>query len=81
MQNQMNYAFNSEQNDSACSAACLRNRVSVLTAIMCLMAVLISSAAALSGVVAVSVVIVLGVLLLGVIIIIRNNKMAEDRTN
>ena len=81
MQNQMTYAFTANQNESACSVACFRDIVSVKTAIIFMMAVLVSAFSVLSGVVVISVVLVLSVLLLGVIIIVRNTERLEGRTN
>ncbi len=75
MQNQMTYAFTANQNESACSAACFRDIASVKTAIMFMMAVLVSAFSALSGdIIVVSIVIVINILLLGGIIIAKQRN-------
>lgn len=74
MQNQMTYAFTANQNESACSAACFRDVASVKTAIMFMMAVLVSAFAVLDGIISISVVIVISILLLGGIIIAKQRN-------
>ncbi len=74
MQNQMTYAFTANQNESACSAACFRDVASVKTAIMFMMAVLVSAFAVLDGIISISVVIVISILLLGGIIITKQRN-------
>ncbi len=74
MQNQMTYAFTANQNESACSAACFRDIASVKTAIMFMMAVLVSAFAVLDGIISISVVIVISILLLGGIIITKQRN-------
>ena len=74
MQNQSNYAFTAARNYSACSVACFRDIESVKTAIICMMAVLVSVFSVLSGDIIVSVVIVISVLLLGAIIIAKHGN-------
>ena len=74
MQNQMTYAFNANQNESACSAACFRDIASVKTAIMFMMAVLVSAFTVLDGIISISVVIVISILLLGGIIITKQRN-------
>ena len=74
MQNQMTYAFTANQNESACSAACFRDIASVKTAIMFMMAVLVSAFTVLDGIISISVVIVISILLLGDIIITKQRN-------
>jgi hypothetical protein len=74
MQNQMTYAFTANQNESACSAACFRDIASVKTAIMFMMAVLVSAFTVLDGIISISVVIVISILLLGGIIITKQRN-------
>ncbi len=74
MQNQMTYTFTANQNESACSAACFRDIASVKTAIMFMMAVLVSAFAVLDGIISISVVIVISILLLGGIIITKQRN-------
>ena len=74
MQNQMTYAFTANQNESACSAACFRDIARVKTAIMLMMAVLVSAFTVLDGIISISVVIVISILLLGGIIITKQRN-------
>ena len=74
MQNQMTYAFTANQNESACSAASFRDIASVKTAIMFMMAVLVSAFTVLDGIISISVVIVISILLLGGIIITKQRN-------